>query len=383
MFFPYLYTDMSLKHLFILSLLLPCVLNLHAQAHNDTICFEDGSVYIGQITDSLFNGRGKMIYADKTIYEGEWKDGLWNGKGELLYPDGDSYSGEFKEHKFNGYGTYKYADGGNYEGYWENGLFNGSGTMNYSDGSTYTGKWENDLKEGPGVYYDASDNTLYKGYFHNDYYLTSSYDVYYDIYRGLITEDDLLPEEEETVSGKGIVTYSGFSCGWGQLLSLQFDFGPAQGPFIGFCLGLDIASHGKGKDAFGYEYDEEADQNVLVIYVKWDEYMDEVITEKTYPKIEILGELGWRWRNITLGGSAGITVDKTYRNCRGGQGSPFGSNELYFREKATGCGFAYRVFSDIVVKRYYAPDRSDLLNVSFRVGYGNCEGLFMGLGICF
>jgi len=383
MFFPYLYTDMSLKHLFILSLLLPCVLNLHAQAHNDTICFEDGSVYIGQITDSLFNGRGKMIYADKTIYEGEWKDGLWNGKGELSYPDGDSYSGEFKEHKFNGYGTYKYADGGNYEGYWENGLFNGNGTMNYSDGSTYTGKWENDLKEGPGVYYDASDNTLYKGYFHNDYYLTSNYDFYYDVYRGYVEEEDLLSGQGQTESGDRLLIYSGISYSLGQILSAQFDFGPEQGLFIGFCIGLDIASHGKGKESFGYEYDEEAGQNVMVVYVKWDEHMNEVITEKTYPKIEILGELGWRWKNIALGGSAGITLNDTFRNCRGGQGSYFGSDEFYYREKITGCGFNYRIFTDIVIKRRYTPDRPDLFNVSFRVGYGNCERLFMGVGICF
>ena len=383
MFFPYLYTDMSLKHLLILSLLLPCALCIHAQTHNDSICFEDGSVYIGQIADSLFNGRGKMVYADRTIYEGEWKDGLWNGKGELLYPDGDSYSGEFREHKFNGYGTYIYADSSRYEGYWENGMSNGAGTMNYANGSTYTGKWENDMKEGPGVYYDANDNTLYKGYFHNDYYLTSNYDVYYDVYRGYIEEEDLLPEQEQTESGDRFVIYTGFSCGWGQMLSAQFDIGPAQGLFGGICVGLDIASHGKGKQSYIYEYDDEVGYNVMVEYVKWDEYMDEVITEKTYPKIEILGEFGWRWSNITLGGSAGISIDKTYRNCRGGQGSPFGSNEFYYREKASGCGFSYRLFSDILLKRFYAPHLPDLANISFRVGYGNCDGLFMGLGICF
>ena len=382
MIFPYLYTDMSLKHLFILSLLLPCALNIHAQVHNDTICFEDGSVYIGQIADSLFNGKGKMIYADRTVYEGEWKDGLWHGKGELLYSDGDSYSGEFSEHKFNGYGTYNYADGGSYEGYWENGLFNGAGTMNYADGSTYTGKWEKDLKEGPGVYYDAYDNTLYKGYFHNDHYLTSNYDIYYDVYKGFIDEEQLFEQRENEPLARNMI-YSGFSCGWGQILSAQFDFGPERGLFAGFCIGLDIASHGKGKESFIYEYDDEVGYNVMVTLVKWDEYMDEVITEKTYPKIELLGEMGWRWKKITLGGSAGITIDMTYRNCRGGQGSPFGSDELYYREKATGCGFAYRVFSDIIIKRYIASDLSDLLNVSFRVGYGNCDGLFMGLGICF
>ena len=378
MIFPYLYTDMSLKHLFILSLLLPCALNIHAQVHNDTICFEDGSVYIGQIADSLFNGRGKMIYADRTVYEGEWKDGLWHGKGELLYSDGDSYSGEFSEHKFNGYGTYNYADGGSYEGYWENGLFNGAGTMNYADGSTYTGKWEKDLKEGPGVYYDAYDNTLYKGYFHNDHYLTSNYDLYYDVYRGRIDEEQLY-EQVQDEPGKTFMIYSGFSCGLGQILSVQFDFGPTHGMFMGFCVGLNTAAHGNGKQSF--YFDDETGEKVMI--VRWDEYMDEVITEKTYPKAQILGEMGWRWESLAFGGSAGITINNTYRNCRGGQGSPFGSNELYYREKITGCGFAYRAFTDIIIKRYFTQDMSDQLNISFRVGYGNCDGLFMGLGICF
>ena len=70
-----------------------CTWGTHAQVFNDTILFEDGSLYTGQLSDSVFNGNGKMIYSDNTIYNGEWKNGMWDGKGELHFPDGDFYQG--------------------------------------------------------------------------------------------------------------------------------------------------------------------------------------------------------------------------------------------------------------------------------------------------
>ena len=102
---PYLYTDMSLKHVFILSLLwvTPSLTRMFAADETpvatDTIFFDDGSWYLGQVSDSLFNGYGKMVYPDSTVYEGEWKDGLWDGNGEIFYSDGDHYKGDFREHE--------------------------------------------------------------------------------------------------------------------------------------------------------------------------------------------------------------------------------------------------------------------------------------------
>ena len=106
MIFQYLYADMSLKRFVIISILSVSTLVAHASAINDTIAaadtiwFEDGSWYAGQIADSLFNGYGKMVYADSTIYEGEWKGDKREGKGRIIYFEtGDEYKGEFKNNK--------------------------------------------------------------------------------------------------------------------------------------------------------------------------------------------------------------------------------------------------------------------------------------------
>ena len=167
---------MSLKHFVILSILSVSFLVAHASDSNDatpqdTIWFDDGAWYVGEIADSMFNGYGKMFYPDSTVYEGDWKDGLWDGKGTVMFPDGDSYSGDFREHQFSGYGKYIYSDGAVYEGNWKDGLFNGAGTMHYADGSVYAGEWTNDRKNGIGVYFDSSTEALYEGVFSNDMYV--------------------------------------------------------------------------------------------------------------------------------------------------------------------------------------------------------------------
>lgn len=374
---------MSAKQLFLIPIILFCTWGTHAQVLNDTILFEDGSLYTGQLSDSVFNGNGKMIYSDNTIYNGEWKNGMWDGKGELHFPDGDFYQGEFHENEFNGYGVYKYRNGAHYEGYWKNGKFDGAGSMRYADGSTYTGEWKDDLKEGAGVLYDSADSSLYKGYFHNDQFLTSDHEVYYDFLNGRANETDASKKPKwDSDRDSEIYIYAGLACGLNQLFSIDCSLGRNKGFFGGLCLGVTLAQHGVGKPARDSEivevYDPETEQYVLaresLVFVDWDEFMDEVVSERTYPKAQILAQAGWRWRRFALGGAAGVTINYAIRNCLGGKGSPFENGELYYREKITGVGFGYRVFGDLVLKRF---DYNN--SISFRVGYGNADSLFMGL----
>ena len=398
----YLYTDMSLKHVFIISILSVGALLFARSAGYaqtlphvtavDTLLLDDGSLYMGQLKDSLFNGTGKMIYADGTIYKGEWKDGLWHGNGELHFPDGDFYQGEFSGNEFNGTGAYYYSNGASYEGHWENGRFNGAGRMKYADGSTYAGEWKDDAKEGLGVLYNATDSILTKGYFHKDQYLTSSHEIYYNISTGHADEVHLPMEKTEP---NPVAFYMGVTYGTRQLLSIHFGMRQERGVFAGLLAGVSMAhDKGIGKQAFDYylpapEFDLETGEyfqprREYSFYVDWDEYPNEILNEQTYPKAHIQAEAGWKWKHIALGGSAGITFNYTIRNCRGGKGSPFAESELYYREKMTGIGFAYRVFSDIIIKHFDNPEHfSDLYDVSFRIGYGCKEGLFMGLGTSF
>ena len=383
MIFPYLYTDMSLKHVFLLSILSIGALTAHAfpevmtPAFNDTIRFEDGSWYLGEISDSLFNGRGKMFYADSTVYEGDWKDGLWDGHGELAFPDGDSYSGEFRQHEFSGYGTYLYADGGKYEGYWENGMFNGAGTMEYPDGSIYSGEWKDDMKHGLGVYYYAPQRTLTKGYFRNDVF---------DMYYGLLENGPMQDDNSHTAQvspakpddgkfhNEGLTEIS-LSFGTGQMLAIHADFHTSDLFFAGFQLGFNTGMHEIGE--VSVTTDEETGERITL--VDWDWYPNEILTEKTYQSVKISGECGLSWRRLSLGTALGIGLNNTIRNCRSREDndSYYEAGTLYFRQKITGVKFAYDVFAQFV------PKFNPWIDVSLRTGYSNIDRFYVGLGIIF
>lgn len=47
--------------------------------------FDDGSYYVGQLSNGKQEGFGKFIYRNGDYYEGEWKDNAYHGKGSLTY----------------------------------------------------------------------------------------------------------------------------------------------------------------------------------------------------------------------------------------------------------------------------------------------------------
>lgn len=373
--FPYLSTAMTIKHV-LLSLIMSLVavpavaVAQSGTVLTDTILFDDGSVYMGQISDSLFNGNGKMIYADKTVYQGEWKNGLWNGKGKLIYPDGDLYDGEFKEHQFNGFGTYTYADGGRYEGYWQNGMFNGAGTMNYADGSVYAGNWKEDRKDGLGVLFDNSTETLYKGYFSNDVFVGNVDEFYEDVDYAQETGTDSCFHRNGDVSL--FVTY-----GTEHQLSFHANFHISDKFFTGGTIGFNTSDYQRGK--VSETFDEETGERTTLI--GWDWYMDEIMTETTYTIFKIAGECGFSWRMFSAGAAIGIGIQNSIRNCRSlaTNDSYYEAGTLYYRQKITGAKFYYNLFADCVLNR----NIPFLSSCSLRVGYGNIDGFYFGAGITF
>ena len=373
---------MQAKHIVIIALLALNILSASAfnaqdttPAIQDTIRFDDGSWYLGQIADSLFNGYGKMVYSDGTVYEGNWKDGLWDGKGELSYADGDSYSGNFSKHRFSGYGTYLYANGDKYEGYWDNGMFNGPGTMEYADGSTYAGLWKDDMKEGLGVMYDARTRSLYKGYFVKDRF---SHPV----------SDNSDPPENKPLNDpypRNIsdgnfhykwLTNISLTYGLGQMLSIHVHYHLSDWFFAGGQLGLNASNYGIGQ----VSETTNDDTGERVTLVEWDSYMDEVLTEKTYPFFKIAGELGISWRRLSMGASVGLGVENTVRNCRSqdGNDSYYEPGTLYFRSKTTGARFAYDIYTEFVPKM-----NIPFIDISIRAGYSNLDLFHLGLGVVF
>jgi len=388
MIFPYLYTDMSLKRTVILSILSVSTLVAHALTINDsiavadTIWFEDGGWYIGEISDSLFNGYGKMVYPDSTIYEGEWKDGLWEGQGKLHYPDGDYYEGAFHEHEFSGYGTYFYSDSSKYDGYWKYGMFNGAGTMTYADGSEYTGAWENDMKNGPGVLYDAPSGALYKGYFFNDVFMGNGERQQNGNTEKSLKYGDFNPYYNIRIRPDSCWHYKGDSyvCltyGIRQKVTVHADFWTSERFFAGFSVGLNIVNNRIGKESVTYD-DETGEKIVLV---GWDWYMDEIMTENEYTLLKLSGECGVSWGWFSLGAAAGVGLQNTIRNCRSlsHNDSYYEAGTLYYREKITGAKFAYDIFTDFILSRNIPYIHS----CSMRTGYSNVDGLYVGLGVIF
>lgn len=379
---------MSLKHLVILSILSVSFLVAHASALNDTIpqdtiLFDDGAWYVGEIADSMFNGYGRMLYSDSTYYEGEWKDGLWDGKGELYFPDGDFYSGEFKEHQFSGYGIYIYSDSARYDGYWENGLFNGNGTMIYADGSIYAGEWKDDMKDGIGVLYDAQTGALLKGNFRMDMFMgqqNSSYTTTSALNNGNDFGWDRQPRVNTRPDScwhyRGDA-YVSLTYGVNHMLSAHADFSISKRYFAGFSLGFNTASHRIGE--VSVTYDEETGEKIILI--DWDEFPDEILTESTYNMFRLSGEFGVSWGWFSLGTAAGISLKNTVRNCRSLQhnDSYYEPGTLYYREKVTGAKFAYDIFADFIISRSVPH----LHSCSMRTGYSNIDGFYVGAGVTF
>ena len=389
MIFPYLYTDMSFKRAVILSILSVSALVAHASAVNDTIAaadtirFDDGAWYVGEIADSLFNGYGKMFYADSTVYEGEWKDGLWDGQGELFFPDGDSYKGEFSQHEFSGYGTYRYSDGAKYEGYWQSGLFNGNGTMTYADGSIYAGEWKDDRKDGIGVFYESQSGLLLKGNFSNDMFIGS-----FDHSNGIsysnpneqpqidFFADPIRHRPDSCWHWQGD-TYIYLTYGTGQVITFSADFYTSKRFYAGFSIGFNTINRRIGEAAATYDQD----TGIKNTLVGWDWYLDEIMTEHTYTMLKLAGQCGLSWGWFSLGASAGIGLQNAIRNCRSLEhnDSYFSPGTLYYREKVTGVKFAYDIYTDILLSRSIPYINS----VSVRSGYSNIDGIYVGAGISF
>lgn len=136
--------------LFFIALLFQA-LNTHAQClsgdcdeEQGVLKFKSGTVYIGEFSNSRFDGTGIMISANGDRFIGKWQDDSRNGYGKLLIAAGNQrYEGEFKENKFEGYGTFQYKDKSIYSGMWANSYANGPGKYKASNNDIIEGIWQN------------------------------------------------------------------------------------------------------------------------------------------------------------------------------------------------------------------------------------------------
>lgn len=139
---------------------------------NNTITYDNGDVYVGDIDYLCRHGEGVMTFANGDRYEGEWVNDTITGKGTYYYSNGDVYTGDFKNGVAHGNGksvvkATETRDGMTYEGEYKNGQCHGQGTCIWEAGSIYTGAYEEGARHGYGEL-QLSSGESYKGYFVND-----------------------------------------------------------------------------------------------------------------------------------------------------------------------------------------------------------------------
>ena len=58
--------------------------------------YDDGSTYVGEVTNSLPDGQGTLITLDGDLFYGDWVNGKQHGRGHFLWLDGRIYIGVLK-----------------------------------------------------------------------------------------------------------------------------------------------------------------------------------------------------------------------------------------------------------------------------------------------
>ena len=115
-----------------------------AESPVETIRYDGGSVYIGQVINGKRNGKGTMTWPSGETYEGDFVDNKRNGKGKYTWPSGNVYEGDYLNGKRTGKGKFTWASGDIYVGDFVDGKRTGIGTYIYADGRVKSGRWKDD-----------------------------------------------------------------------------------------------------------------------------------------------------------------------------------------------------------------------------------------------
>lgn len=112
-----------------------------------TMTWPSGEVYEGDFVDNKRHGRGKCTWPSGNVYEGDFVDGECTGKGKYTWPNGSVYEGDFVDDKATGKGKLTWGKdskwaGDTYEGDFVDGKRTGIGTYIYADGRVQSGRWE-------------------------------------------------------------------------------------------------------------------------------------------------------------------------------------------------------------------------------------------------
>jgi len=169
---------------FALYLLLACLFFTSAnaaEANNETVFFESGAEYIGEVIfGSLPHGRGTVVWPDGASYDGEFFNGMLHGKGTLTYDNEDVYTGDFSYGYRSGKGTMTFANGDTYTGEWSADMMHGNGKYTFKapdparpkKNDVYSGAWCFNMMHGKGTYTYANGKSQ-SGYWLKNQYMGS------------------------------------------------------------------------------------------------------------------------------------------------------------------------------------------------------------------
>lgn len=119
--------------------------------------YEDGSSYVGQLSDGRRHGRG-VWKSETEQYSGQWSNDQRDGQGQQTWQDGRTYDGQFKEGKFHGHGRMEWHMQNGlmvYEGEYMDDLKHGNGRYVWPDNRVYDGQWKRGQRWGRATYTNA------------------------------------------------------------------------------------------------------------------------------------------------------------------------------------------------------------------------------------
>ena len=131
------------------------------------LVLSNGQEYIGDFINGEKTGNGKIIYEDGTVYEGQIENGELKGEGKMVWKNGYEYEGSFNGNKLEGYGTLKGPFNEFYKGDFSNNLFHGNGTYTFQNGNIYNGQFSYGVKKGKGIF-KCLNKYVYDGDWDND-----------------------------------------------------------------------------------------------------------------------------------------------------------------------------------------------------------------------
>lgn len=105
----------------------------------------DGTIYIGEVENSMPDGHGKQLWNNGDEFVGYFVAGKRNGLGKFYKKDGYTYHGNFTNNKISGYGSMTFPNGDEYKGNFTRGKFDGEGTLTMADGTIKKGNYRKGL----------------------------------------------------------------------------------------------------------------------------------------------------------------------------------------------------------------------------------------------